>query len=145
MKKLSNTEGGLKKKALLIKNCIVLNYRFSYFRPFTHYIITKNTTQSNMCLTTIPQVGNLGWGREQTKEATKRHSKESMQLKKWYPSYKFFYVLFSLTQPFFPFFSWSSDSITASDKKNTSKKEPTSVSETANNICIKILKFHYFV
>ena len=63
-----------------------------------------------------------------------RHKKtckdiESVQSKKWYPSHKFFYALCPGTQSFLLGFSWSSDSITASNKKGISKKEPTSVSE----------------
>ena len=61
------------------------------------------------------------------KKATKR--KESVQSKKWYPQHKFFDVLFSVTRSFLLGFSWSSDSITASNKNCTFKKEPTSVSE----------------
>ena len=71
----------------------------------------------------------MGRGREYKKEATKKHRKESVQSKKWYPSHKFSYVLFSVTQSFLLGFSWSSESITASNKKCTSKKEPTSSSE----------------
>ena len=81
------------------------------------------------------------------KKAIKTHRKESVLSKKWYPSRKFFYVIFSVTQSSLLVFSWSSDSITANDKDSTSKKEPTSVSETTTvyDICTKILKFHYFV
>ena len=59
MKKLSNTEGEFKKKRIL------LSYRFSYFRSFT-YIITQNTTHSNICvfIGVIPQGHHLGRGRE---------------------------------------------------------------------------------
>ena len=45
-------------------------------------------------------------------------------------SYKFFHVLFSVTQSlFFLGFSRSSDNITASNKESTSEEEPSSVSE----------------
>ena len=37
--------------------------------------------------------------------------------------------IFSVTQSFLLHFSWSFDNTTASNKKSTSKKEPTSVSE----------------
>ena len=63
------------------------------------------------------------------KKPTKRHRKESVQSKKWYPSHKFFYVLFSVAQPFLVGFSWNSNGIKASNKESTSKNEPTSVSE----------------
>ena len=63
------------------------------------------------------------------KKAAKRHRKENVQSKNWYPSHKFFCPLCPVTQSFLLGFSWSSDSITASNKKCTSKKEPTSVSE----------------
>ena len=64
------------------------------------------------------------------KKATKSDRKEGVQSKKWCPSEKFFYVLFSVTQSFFLLgFSWSPDNITASNKKSTNKKEPASVFE----------------
>ena len=45
-------------------------------------------------------------------------------------SYKFFYVLFSVTETLFLLgCSRSSDNITASNKKSTSEEEPSSVSE----------------
>ena len=47
----------------------------------------------------------------------------------WYPSHKLLYVLLPVTQSSLLGFSWSSDSITASNKKSTSKEEPTSASE----------------
>ena len=47
-----------------------------------------------------------------------------------YPSLKFFYVLFSVTQSFRLGFSWSSDSIIESNKESAPKKEYTSASET---------------
>ena len=67
--------------------------------------------------------------RRKKQQKAKRHRKESVQSKKWYPSHKFFYVLFSVTQSFLLGFSWSFDSVTANNKKCTSKKDPTSVSE----------------
>ena len=70
-----------------------------------------------------------------------------MQSKQWCHSHKLFYVLFSVTQFFLLGFSWTSDNITVDNKKRTSKKEPTSVSEiTIQRILTnftKILKFHY--
>ena len=41
------------------------------------------------------------------------------------------FSIVSLTQSFLLGFSWCLDNITASNKKSISKKEPTSVSETA--------------
>ena len=46
MKKLSNTEGELKKSVAYKKKRLVLKYRtFPYFRQFTHDIITPKTDQ----------------------------------------------------------------------------------------------------
>ena len=75
----------------------------------------------------------------------KWHRKEDVQSKKWCPWHKFFYVLFCVTQTFLVGFSWSSDNITASNKKNTSRKEPTTVSEITiyylhRNIIIPLLR-----
>ena len=81
-----------------------------------------------------PQGHHLGGGR-----AIKRDRKESVQSKKGYPSRKF-YICFSITQSFFFGFSWSSDSITASNKKGTSQKEPTSVSEITIHYLHKNIK-----
>ena len=78
----------------------------------------------------IQQVRPLGRGGVNEESDKKWRRNEGVQSKKWCPSHKFFYVLFSVTQSLFLLgFSWSLDSITASNKKNTSKKEPTSVSE----------------
>ena len=53
-----------------------------------------------------------------------------MQSKKWCPSHKFFYELFSVTQSLFLLgFSRGPDHITASNKKKTPKNELSSVSE----------------
>ena len=60
------------------------------------------------------------------------HRKESMHSKKWCPSRKFFYVLYSVTHFLFLHgFPQSSDGITSSNKKSTSKEMPTSVFEIA--------------
>ena len=74
---------------------------------------------------------SLGKGEAVDEESNgKWHRKEGVQSKKWFRSYKFFYVLFSVTQSLFVLgFSRSPDNITASNKKSTSKKEPSSVSE----------------
>ena len=78
------------------------------------------------------------------KKATKKHKKEGVKSKKWYPSHKFFYVLFFVTQSFLLGFSWSSDNITAGNKKSTLMKEHICVSETTmwylhKNIVIPLL------
>ena len=74
---------------------------------------------------------SLGKGEGVDKKSDKKwHRKEDVESKKWYPSHKFFYALFSVTQFLFLLgFLWSPDNITVSNKKTTSKKEPTSVSE----------------
>ena len=67
MKKLSNTEGELKKSSAYKEKRVILNYRkFSYFRPFTHDIITQNITHSKIYIFTeaILQLLHLGKGRE---------------------------------------------------------------------------------
>ena len=51
------------------------------------------------------------------KESNKRYRERDVQSKKWYLSHKFFYVLFSVTQSFLLGFSWSSDNIPVSEKK----------------------------
>ena len=65
MKKLSNTEGDLKKSAVYKKKRLKLNW-FSYFRLFSHDNITHNTTHSNMYIfiEAIPQARHLESGRE---------------------------------------------------------------------------------
>ena len=60
----------------------------------------------------------------------KWHKKEGMQSRKWCPSHKFLYVLYSLAQSFLLGFWRNSNNTTANSKKNTSKKESISVSET---------------
>ena len=73
-------------------------------------------------LLAVPVFCRLNW-------KSTRHRKEGVQSKKWYLSHKFFYLLFSVTQSFLLGFSWRSDNITACNKKSTSNKESTSVSE----------------
>ena len=74
---------------------------------------------------------SLGNGEGVDEESNKNwHRNEGMQSKKWSPSHKFFYVLFSVTQSLYHLgFSWSPDNITASNKNSTPKKELSSVSE----------------
>ena len=66
MKKLNNTKGELKKSGAYKKR-VILNYRrFSYFRPFTHDIITQNTTHNKIYIfiEAILQLLHLGRGME---------------------------------------------------------------------------------
>ena len=79
----------------------------------------------------IQQVRHLGRERKQTKKAAKNDIERRACSQKIDIPHKFFYGLFSLTQSFLLSFSWSSDNITASNKKSTCKKEPISVSEIA--------------
>ena len=75
---------------------------------------------------------SLGKGGRVDKESNKKRDRKwGVQSKKWCPSHKFFYVLFSVTQSLFLLdFSSSPGNITAaSNKKSTSKKVPTSISE----------------
>ena len=52
------------------------------------------------------------------------HKKEGVQPKELFHSHKFFYVLSFITQSFPHGFSWTSNNITASTKKNISKSLP---------------------
>ena len=74
---------------------------------------------------------SLGKGEGVDEEINKKwHRKEGAQSKKWCPSHKFFYALFSVTQTLFLLgFASNPGSITATNKKNTSKEVPTSISE----------------
>ena len=110
----------------------------------THGIITQNTNHRN---TTYLYRGHsastsLEKGEEEDKESNrKRLGKDSVQSKEWCPSHKLFCVLFSVTQSFLPGFSWSSDKITVSKKKSTSKKEATSISK----INVSYLHKHFII
>ena len=71
-------------------------------------------------------------GKEEWKEKEsnrKWHRKEGVPSKKSCPSHKFFHVLFTVTESFLLVLSWRSDNITEKNKKNTSQKEPASLSE----------------
>ena len=87
----------------------------------------------------------FGKGQGEDKESNRKwHREEGVHLKKWCPSHKFSYVLFSVTQTFLLGFSWSSANITLSKKKSTSKKEPTTITEITilylhQNIIIPLL------
>ena len=64
------------------------------------------------------------------KKHKKWHRKEGVRWKKWCPSHKFLYVLFSVTQSLFLLgFSSSPGNITASIKTSKSKKVLISISE----------------
>ena len=67
----------------------------------------------------------------------KWHRKEGVQSKKWRLSHKLFYLIFAVTHSFLLGFSWSSDNITGSNTKSTSKKVPTSVSEVTMQYLLK--------
>ena len=118
----------------------------SYFRSFTHGIITRNTNQCIMMYLLYRGYSastSLKKGEGEDKQSDRKWQ-EGVQSKKWCHSNKFFYVLFSVTQSFLFCFSWSSDNITVSKKKSTSKKEPTSISEITisylhQNIIIPLL------
>ena len=74
---------------------------------------------------------SIGKGEGVDEEGNRKwHRNEGVQSKKWCLSHKLIYVLFSVTQSLLLLgFSWSSDNITANNKKNTYKKEPTRASE----------------
>ena len=84
------------------------------------------------------------WEGGGNRKRKQRHKKIDVQSKKWCPSLRFFYVLFSVIQSFLYGLSWSSHNVTASSKKNTSKKEPISLFEITiqylhKNIIIPLL------
>ena len=78
---------------------------------------------------------SLGKREEVDEEKHKKwHRKDGVRWKKWCPSHKFLYVLFPVTQSLFlRGFSSSPGNITASIKKSTFKKVPTSISEMTIN------------
>ena len=51
-------------------------------------------------LVAIQQVHQVGRGREKRESNSEWRRKEGLQLKKWCPSYKFFYIVFSVTRSF---------------------------------------------
>ena len=125
---------------MLVLNC----KRLSYFRSFSHGIITNH--RNVMCLYRDYSAStSIRKGEREDKESNRKwHRKESVQLKNWCPSYKFFYVLFSVTQSFLLGFSWSSDNIPVRAIRRTSKNEPTCISEITisylhKNIVIPLL------
>ena len=93
---------------------------------------------------TIQQVRHLGRGREMTKKATVNDIERRVCSQKSDVPHKILLRIFSVTQSFLLGFSWSSDNITVSKKKSTSKKEPTSIFEITisylhKNIIIPLL------
>ena len=98
----------------------------TYFRLFTHGIITQNSKHRNIMYLYRSLSGNRSLG---DREGEDKESNRGLQSKNWGPSDKFFYVLFSGTQSFLLGFSGSSDNITVSKKKSTSKKQPGIISE----------------
>ena len=65
-------------------------------------------------------------------------------MKKFQRQIIFFYISAFVTRSFLLGLSWSSDNITASNKKNTSKSVSVYLRELFN-IFTKILSFHYFI
>ena len=95
-------------------NQLVLNCkRFSHFQPFTHHIITQNTTHSDImhlyrCHSASISIGKGEGADEESKKKWRR--KKGVWSKKWCPSHKFFHVLFYVTHSLFLLgFSWSSE------------------------------------
>ena len=75
MKKLSNTEGELKKALFMKKKRVKLNCRkFSYFQLFAHDIIAENTIHSNIyiCIGAILLVQKVDKERKQQKDIERR-------------------------------------------------------------------------
>ena len=66
------------------KKALLVNYRFSYFRPFTYDVITQNTTHSKISIFigVIPQGRHLGRRKQYTKKATKKTQKGERAVKK---------------------------------------------------------------
>ena len=104
----------------------------SYFRPFTHCVITQNTNHRNITHVYRDHSArtSIGKAEREDKESNRKwHRKEGVRSKKWYPSRKFSLYFFSVTQSILLGFSWNSNNIKVSKKKSTFKKEPTSISE----------------
>ena len=100
----------------------------------------RNTFHSNIMNLYRDHPASTSLGKEEgvDEEMHKKwRRKEDVRWKKWclshkflYVSHKFLYVLFPVTQSLFLLgFSSSPGNITASNKKSTSKKVPTSISE----------------
>ena len=72
----------------------------SYFRPFTHGIITQKTIHRNIVYLYRAHSTSMSLGKRESidKESNKkRRRKEGVQSKKWCLSHKFFYALFFYT------------------------------------------------
>ena len=129
-----------------LTGCLWYKFIHSFVQPFIHGIITQNTNHRNILHLFRDHSASLsiGKGKGKDKEINRKlYRKDGVQSKKWCSSHKFSYILFSVTQFFLLAFSWSSDNITVS-KKNTSKKEPASISEITisylqKNIIISLL------
>ena len=104
----------------LIKIC----NRFSYFRTFTHNIITEHPPYR-------PLSKYVSWEEEGSRQRKQQiiTKKRGSAIKTFMPLTQTFLYTFSETQSFLLGFTWSSGNITTSKIKSTSKKEPTNVSE----------------
>ena len=93
-----------------------------YVQPFTHDMVswyyTQNTTHINIMYFYRANSVSTSLGKGEGERNKKWHRKEGVQSKKWCPSHKFSYIHFSVT-----------DNLTANNKKSTSKKDATIVSE----------------
>ena len=108
-----------------------------FVQPFTHDMVswyhTQNTTRINIMYLCRANSVSTSLGKEEGERNKKWHRKEGVQSKKWCPSHKFSYIHFSVT-----------DNLTANNKKSTSKKDATIVSEITiqylhKNIIIPLL------
>ena len=125
-------------------NQLLLNCkRTSYLWPFTHDMITQSTTCRNIMYFYQGHLASISLGKEKwvNQKSSKWKRKEGVQSKQWCPSHKFLYVLFSVTQSLFLHgISSSSNNITVSNKKSTSKKDPTGASEIITQYLHKNIK-----
>ena len=89
----------------------------SYFRPFTHGVITQNTNHRNITHVYRDHSArtSIGKAEGEDKESNRKwHRKEGVRSKKWYPSRKFSLYFFSVTQSILLGFSWNSNNIKVS-------------------------------
>ena len=83
-----------------------------------------------LCIGPFSKYVTLEWGEEGPKKQQKNGIEKKACSQKVITLTQILLCTFSMTQSLFLLgFSWSSDNITASNKKSTSKKEPTSASE----------------
>ena len=106
------------------------------------------TTSSGIKTFFLQKIGIDGMQEVGKKSEKKWHRVKGVQPKKWCSSHKFFYVLFSVTQSFLFGFSWSSDNIARSNKKNTSGSLSVYLRQLYNNVgclyihvCLKMLLY----